>query len=794
MPLNSLPATTTVEALTLKRTSAAGQAHVDFRLWGGIAGGGPNNPQTLPHIAPLAAAGVPGFKAFLLYPGCDGLGLLDEPHLRAALPLVAATGLPLLIHAELPGPLHLAAQRLAVRNPDWHTYATYLASRPDESELAAIRLLIDLSRELAEAGTPARIHIVHLSTALALPMLREARAEALPITVETCPHYLHFAAESIPDGATLHKCAPPIRSAANRQQLWQALHDRTIDLIASDHSPCPPEMKTPHFDTSWGGIASLSLGPAILWSGMQSRPAQNWTLEDLARLMATAPATLAGLSARKGQITPGHDADLVIFAPEETFTVSEASLHFRHPVSPYLGQTLTGVVHKTILRGRCIFNRGNLPRPASRPRDRALMQTPDLHAANAYTLDLCTRIAAHTDVPGTITRLFLSPATRQVHTLLLTEMHALGMRTHTDALGNLHGLYPGINPLAPTLLVGSHIDTVPNAGPYDGILGVALPLALLRALHATGTRLPYTFHLIAFSEEEGVRFQLPFLGSRFFTNTLLPEALERADAEGITLREACLTLHTPPWQSSRSAAEGSAFASRRPAAFLELHIEQGPVLDSLALPLGIVTAIAGQSRYTLTFTGQANHAGTTPMHLRRDSLTAAAAFITSVETRALTQPSLVATVGTITATPGATNIIPGETTLSLDIRHPADFARLEAASHLLAEAHRIAATRNLILTTAETSSQSAVPMHPGLQLLLAKSAIATGHPAHPMPSGAGHDAMILAEAGIPTAMLFLRSPNGLSHHPEESVRPEDILAALETLHHFLVTFQPETLP
>ena len=365
MPLNSLPETTTVQALELKRASATGHSLVDYRLWGGIQGG--DAPDNLPHIAPLAAAGVPGFKAFLLYPGCDGLGLLDETHLRAALPLVAATGLPLLVHAELPGPLHLATQRLAVRNPDWTRYATYLASRPDEAELAAIRLLIELSRELALArelassGTPARIHIVHLSTALALPMLREARAEGLPLTVETCPHYLHFTAESIPDGSTLHKCAPPIRSEANRQLLWRAIQDGTIDLVASDHSPCPPEMKTGtppgHFDTAWGGIASLSLGPSILWTGMQSRP-DSWTLADLARLMSAAPAALAGLTHRKGSLTPGHDADLAIFAPEESFTVTPAHLHFRHPISPYLDETLTGVVHQTLLRGRTIFRDG----------------------------------------------------------------------------------------------------------------------------------------------------------------------------------------------------------------------------------------------------------------------------------------------------------------------------------------------------------------------------------------------------------------------------------------------------
>ncbi len=356
MPLNSLPETTTAEALEAKRRVAAAQSHVDFRLWAGLEGfaGRPGNQ---PHLPPLAQAGAAGFKCFLVDPGCAGLALIDEPNLRAALPPVARTGLPLLVHAELPAPLAAASQ--ALTDADWTHYATYLASRPDESELAAVRLLIDLSREFA-----ARIHIVHLSSAQALPLLRAARAEGLPITVETCPHYLHFTAEAIPDGSTLHKCAPPIRSAANRELLWQALADRTIDLVASDHSPCPPEMKfgTPEgsFATAWGGIASLSLTLPVVWTGLHSR---HGTLADLVRLMSTAPAELAGIAHRKGRLAPGFDADLLILAPEESFTVTPAHLHFRHPITPYLGQELTGVVKRTILRGQTIFGDGAFPTP-----------------------------------------------------------------------------------------------------------------------------------------------------------------------------------------------------------------------------------------------------------------------------------------------------------------------------------------------------------------------------------------------------------------------------------------------
>ena len=265
------------------------------------------------------------------------------------MPLIARAGLPLLVHAELPGPLEAAA--IPLMDADWTRYATYLASRPDEAELAAIALMIGLCREF---GT--RVHIVHLATAQALPMLRAAKAEDLSITVETCPHYLHFAAEKIADGATQFKCAPPIRSEANRRELWNAIADGTIDLIASDHSPCPPAMKTGEpegsFKTAWGGIASLSLGASIVWSEGRL------SLADLARLMSSAPAHLAGLAETKGCIAHGFDADLTIFAPEISFAVTPDRLHFRHHVSPYLGETLTGLVKRTILRGQTVFDGG----------------------------------------------------------------------------------------------------------------------------------------------------------------------------------------------------------------------------------------------------------------------------------------------------------------------------------------------------------------------------------------------------------------------------------------------------
>ena len=346
MPLNCLPPTTTVAGLEAKRAAAAGKCMVDWRPWGGAENG------NQAHLRALADAGVPGFKSFLVYPGCDGLGLIDETNLRTAMPILAELNLPLLVHAELPGPLEAAAATLVGK--DFRKYEHYLASRPDEAELAAIRLVIDLCREFR---TP--VHIVHLATALALPLIKAAKAEGLPVTVETCPHYLYFAAEDIPYGATQYKCAPPVRSSKNREFLLQAVVDGTIDLIASDHSPCPPEMKgleSGDFAKAWGGIPSLSLGASILHTTLSDSPGGSNNLVALARLMSANPARLAGIADRKGGIAEGLDADLTVFAPEESFTVTPDDLHFRHLISPYLGERLTGRVKQTILRGNLIFD------------------------------------------------------------------------------------------------------------------------------------------------------------------------------------------------------------------------------------------------------------------------------------------------------------------------------------------------------------------------------------------------------------------------------------------------------
>jgi len=345
MPLNCLPETTTVAALEAKRDAARGKCFVDWAAWGGISG---DNAE---HIEPLARAGVKGFKCFLIYPGCEGFEMVTCEQLERALPHVARTGLPLLVHAELAEPIEAATGLL--NGADWRRYGTYLRSRPDEAELSAIRMLLELCRRYGF-----RLHIVHLATALALDELRAAREEGLPVTVETCPHYLHFAAEEIPDGSTLHKCAPPLRERENREELWRALRRGDIDLLATDHSPCPPELKRleeGRFDQAWGGIASLSIALPVIWTGMRTR---DFSLSDLVRVMAEKPAELAHLGGRKGKIAGGYDADLVIVDPEAETVVSEEGLHTRHAISPYLGERLRGKVFATYLRGRAVFREG----------------------------------------------------------------------------------------------------------------------------------------------------------------------------------------------------------------------------------------------------------------------------------------------------------------------------------------------------------------------------------------------------------------------------------------------------
>ena len=342
MPLNSIPATTTRAGLEAKRQAATGRCHVDVGFWGGVV---PGNARDL---EPLAKAGVLGFKCFLSPSGVDEFGNVGEEDLRDAMPILARLGLPLLVHAELPSHLFEPCG-------DPRSYTTWLESRPPEAEHAAIDLLIALAREYG-----VHVHIVHLAAATALPAIDSARRSGVPITVETCPHYLAFAAEDIQEGATAFKCAPPIRGRAHGTRLWNALASGEIDLVATDHSPAPPDLK--HLDSgdflrAWGGIASLQLGLSIVWSGARER---GLPIEHLARWLAENPARLAGLQHRKGAIEIGRDADLVVWDPDATTTIDAASLYHRHPVTPYHGARLHGRVQTTLLRGEIVFDEGEV--------------------------------------------------------------------------------------------------------------------------------------------------------------------------------------------------------------------------------------------------------------------------------------------------------------------------------------------------------------------------------------------------------------------------------------------------
>jgi allantoinase len=343
MPLNSIPATTSVAALEAKREAARGKSVVNGEFIGGVVPGNVNE------IEPLAHAGVRAFKCFLTPSGVDEFPAVTARDLRAAFPALARTGLPLMVHAEDPAKLG------ASPTGGSRSYADYLASRPPEAERSAIEIVLSLMREC-----PTPVHIVHLSSATSLPLIREARASGLPLTVETCPHYLTFTAEDILDGATELKCAPPIRGAAERLGLWTALVQGDIDLVASDHSPCPPSMKETRGDffAAWGGIASLQLSLAAVSTGAKIR---GIAPERIAQWMSAAPAKLAGLSATKGALAPGFDADVTIWSPESVLIVDPARLLHRHSITPYAGRALYGVVRATIVGGRVVFTDQTLP-------------------------------------------------------------------------------------------------------------------------------------------------------------------------------------------------------------------------------------------------------------------------------------------------------------------------------------------------------------------------------------------------------------------------------------------------
>jgi allantoate deiminase len=401
------------------------------------------------------------------------------------------------------------------------------------------------------------------------------------------------------------------------------------------------------------------------------------------------------------------------------------------------------------------------------------------------TIRTCRALALCSEEAGVTTRTFLSAPVRDVFAQLTAWMSRLGMTTSVDMAGNLRGVYDAARPDAPRLYVGSHLDTVPGAGAFDGVLGVVLGIALIELLG--GRLLPCAIEIVGFSEEEGVRFGVPFIGSRAFAGCLDRELLDRRDASGHSVAEALTAFGLDPLRLDEACAGGVARSGRGDAVprsgpdaslgYLEFHIEQGPVLERDRLPIGIVDAIAGQTRAEVTFTGAAGHAGTTPMRDRRDALAAAAEWIVAVEALGHRTADLVATVGRIAASPGAGNVIAGRCASSLDVRHPDDAVRLGAVTRLSGIAQTIAARRRLDLAWETRLDQPAVAMDAQLTARLETAAAAAGIATRRITSGAGHDAMIVAGC-MPAAMLFVRSPGGISHHPDESVLEEDVAAAL----------------
>ncbi|HEV2655058.1 MAG TPA: allantoate amidohydrolase [Ktedonobacteraceae bacterium] len=396
-------------------------------------------------------------------------------------------------------------------------------------------------------------------------------------------------------------------------------------------------------------------------------------------------------------------------------------------------------------------------------------------------MEWCDILGGYSEEPTCLTRPFASAMMRQANKVVATWMQDAGMTVQQDAIGNLIGRYEARSATAKTLLLGSHLDTVRDAGKYDGPLGVMIALACVRRLHQRQERLPFAIEVLGFADEEGLRYQSAYLGSRAITGTFDQEALSLTDAEGIPMAEAIRAfggnpdphvLRTPRWRRDELVG------------YCEVHIEQGPVLEAQHLPVAVVSAIAGQSRIIVKFTGEAGHAGTVPMSLRHDAFCAAAEFALAVESVARALPGVVATVGQVSVQPGASNVIPGQVTLSLDVRHQDDAAREQACRQLEERARAIQQTRGVSANWQLLQEHRAVPCAPELTRLLARTIEEVGYPLLSLPSGAGHDAAVLAEL-TDSAMLFVRCRGGVSHNPAESVTQEDVAIAIETLEQFL---------
>jgi allantoate deiminase len=408
-----------------------------------------------------------------------------------------------------------------------------------------------------------------------------------------------------------------------------------------------------------------------------------------------------------------------------------------------------------------------------------MSDTPTCEALAAQVLERCAVLGAISEEEGRLTRRSYTPALRRANDQAAAWMRAAGMEVREDAAGSLVGHYPADRSAARTLLIGSHLDSVRDAGRYDGPLGVLVGVAAVESLHRAGRRLPFAVEVVAWADEEGLRFGASYLGSMAAAGCFDQSLLELKDQDGVALAEAMAAFGGDPQLIAQDA--------RRPAdllAYLEVHIEQGPQLEARDLPLAVVTAIQGSTRAALRLAGTAGHAGTVPMELRRDALCAAAEIVLAAEAAARATPGLVATVGQIAALPGAGNVIPGAAALSLDIRHPEDATRLAAVAALHARAEAIAAARSVDLTWDELQSSAAVPMAPALRERLARAIAAAGHTPCELASGAGHDAAILARVAD-AAMLFVRCAGGISHNPAESVALPDVAAAIAAVCAFL---------
>ena len=400
-------------------------------------------------------------------------------------------------------------------------------------------------------------------------------------------------------------------------------------------------------------------------------------------------------------------------------------------------------------------------------------------------LERCDALARCSETLDKLIRVYLSPEMREASALALGWMREAGMTVHTDAIGNVCGRYEGATPGVPALLLGSHLDTVRDAGKYDGMLGVVSAIECVAVLHAQGKRMPFAIEIIGFADEEGVRFGSTLIGSRAVAGTFKPETLDTRDARGVTLREALRDYGLDPTRVRE--------ATRRRdhvLAFVELHIEQGPVLESLDLPVGVVTAINGATRFQVEIEGVAGHSGTVPMHLRHDALAAAAECVLAIETRARAEVDLVATVGKLEALPGAINVIPGKARFTLDVRAPADTQRRKAASDMTDTLRAICEKRGVKLSMTILHENTIAGCAPWLMQQLDAAVARAGIQIHRLPSGAGHDGMAM-QALCDIGMLFVRCKAGISHNPAESVTPQDVEVGARVLLGFIENFKTQ---